>query len=47
MRTSMRAAAFPGEDPASLPAAEAIVPLVIDLCRPDREPPTGVVRFTP
>jgi NAD(P)-dependent dehydrogenase (short-subunit alcohol dehydrogenase family) len=45
MRTSMRAAAFPGEDPASLPPAEAIVPLVVDLCRPDREPPGGVVRF--
>jgi NAD(P)-dependent dehydrogenase (short-subunit alcohol dehydrogenase family) len=45
MRTGMRAAAFPGEDPQTLPPPEAIVPLVVDLCRPDREPPTGVVRF--
>jgi NAD(P)-dependent dehydrogenase (short-subunit alcohol dehydrogenase family) len=45
MRTKMRASAFPGEDPESLPPPEAIVPLVVDLCRPDREPPTGVVRF--
>jgi NAD(P)-dependent dehydrogenase (short-subunit alcohol dehydrogenase family) len=45
MRTRMRKAAFPGEDPMSLPAPEEIVPLVVDLCRPDREPPTGVVRF--
>ncbi|HTI66493.1 MAG TPA: SDR family NAD(P)-dependent oxidoreductase [Caulobacteraceae bacterium] len=47
MRTRMRAAAFPGEDPETLSPPEAIVPLVVDLCRPDREPPTGVVRFTP
>jgi len=45
MRTGMRAAAFPGEDPETLPAPEEIVPLVIDLVRPDREPPGGVVRF--
>jgi NAD(P)-dependent dehydrogenase (short-subunit alcohol dehydrogenase family) len=45
MRTKMRAAAFPGEDPETLPPPEAIVPLVVDLCRPDKEPPTGVVRF--
>jgi NAD(P)-dependent dehydrogenase (short-subunit alcohol dehydrogenase family) len=45
MRTSMRAAAFPGEDPNTLPPPEAIVTLVVDLCRPDREPPTGVVSF--
>ena len=45
MRTRMRASAFPGEDPQILPPPEAIVPLVIDLVRPDREPPTGVVRF--
>jgi NAD(P)-dependent dehydrogenase (short-subunit alcohol dehydrogenase family) len=45
MRTKMRAAAFPGEDPDTLPPPEAIVPLVVDLCRPDREPPKGVVRF--
>ena len=45
MRTKMRAAAFPGEDPMTLPAPEEIVPLVIDLARPDKEPPAGVVRF--
>ena len=45
MRTAMRAAAFPGEEPETLPAPEEIVPLVLDLVRPDREPPKGVVRF--
>jgi NAD(P)-dependent dehydrogenase (short-subunit alcohol dehydrogenase family) len=45
MRTGMRAAAFPGEDPATLPAPEEIVPLLVDLVRPDKEPPAGVVRF--
>jgi NAD(P)-dependent dehydrogenase (short-subunit alcohol dehydrogenase family) len=45
LRTKMRAAAFPGEDPMTLPAPEEIIPLVVDLARPDREPPTGVVRF--
>jgi NAD(P)-dependent dehydrogenase (short-subunit alcohol dehydrogenase family) len=45
MRTAMRAAAFPGEDPATLPAPAEIVPLLIDLVRPDKAPPTGVVRF--
>ncbi|MDB5457885.1 MAG: oxidoreductase [Caulobacter sp.] len=45
MRTRMRAGAFPGEDPQSLPAPEAIVPLILDLARQDRLPPAGVVRF--
>lgn len=45
MRTRMRAVAFPGEDVSTLPPPEAIAPLVVDLCRPDREPPTGIVRF--
>jgi NAD(P)-dependent dehydrogenase (short-subunit alcohol dehydrogenase family) len=45
MRTRMRAAAFPGEDPATLPAPEEIVPLVLELCDPAREPPGGVVSF--
>lgn len=39
MRTRMRAAAFPGEDPAPLPPPEAIVPTVVDLARADKEPP--------
>ena len=46
MRTRMRAAAFPGEDPDDLTPPEAIVPLVIDLARADRTPPTEVVSFT-
>jgi hypothetical protein len=45
MRTRMRAGAFPGEDPQTVPAPETIVPLIVDLSRPDREPPKGVVRF--
>ena len=45
MRTKMRASAFPGEDPMTLPAPDEIVPLLVDLCRPDKEPPAGVVRF--
>ena len=45
MRTAMRAAAFPGEDPDTLAKPEEIVPLLVDLCRPDKEPPAGVVRF--
>ena len=45
MRTRMRAAAFPGEEPQDLTPPEAIVPLVVDLARPDREPSAGVVRF--
>ncbi len=45
MRTRMRAGAFPGEDPKTVPAPETIVPFVVDLVRPDREPPKGVVRF--
>jgi NAD(P)-dependent dehydrogenase (short-subunit alcohol dehydrogenase family) len=45
MRTRMRSGAFPGEDPKTVPAPETIVPFVVDLVRPDREPPKGVVRF--
>jgi NAD(P)-dependent dehydrogenase (short-subunit alcohol dehydrogenase family) len=46
MRTKMRAAAFPGEDPDDLPPPDAIVPLVIDLVRADKTPPEGVVDFS-
>jgi NAD(P)-dependent dehydrogenase (short-subunit alcohol dehydrogenase family) len=46
MRTRMRAAAFPGEDPEELSPPEAIVPLVIDLARADKTPPEGVVNFS-
>jgi NAD(P)-dependent dehydrogenase (short-subunit alcohol dehydrogenase family) len=46
MRTRMRAAAFPGEDPEELTLPEAIVPLVVDLARADKTPPEGVVNFS-
>lgn len=45
MRTRMRAEAFPGEDPATLPDPAEIGPLVVDLCRPDKTPPSEIVRF--
>ena len=45
MRTKMRAAAFPGEDPDTLTPPEAIGPLMVDLARADKTPPTHV-RFT-
>jgi NAD(P)-dependent dehydrogenase (short-subunit alcohol dehydrogenase family) len=45
VRTRMRAAAFPGEDPETLPRPEALAPLVVELARPDLTPPTEVVRF--
>jgi len=35
MRTRMRAAAMPGEDPATLPAPEALAPKIVALCAPD------------
>jgi len=34
MRTAMRASAMPGEDPATLPAPEAIAPHIVALCAP-------------
>ena len=39
LRTRMRAAAFPGEDPADLKPPEAVVPLLMDILRTDRDPP--------
>jgi NAD(P)-dependent dehydrogenase (short-subunit alcohol dehydrogenase family) len=42
MRTKMRAGAYPGEDPQTLPAPEEIVPLMVELGRADREPPPYV-----
>jgi NAD(P)-dependent dehydrogenase (short-subunit alcohol dehydrogenase family) len=35
MRTRMRAEAMPGEDPAALPAPEALAPKIVALCSPD------------
>ena len=34
MRTQMRAKAFPGEDPMTLPAPEDLVPLILELASP-------------
>ena len=42
MRTRMRAQAFPGEDPMTLPDPAEIAPLVVELARPDRTPPAYV-----
>lgn len=35
--TAMRAKAFPGEDPATLPSPEDIAPLFVELCGPELE----------
>jgi NAD(P)-dependent dehydrogenase (short-subunit alcohol dehydrogenase family) len=45
MRTRMRAEAFPGEDPLTLPEPSEIAPLIVELCRPDREPPKETIHF--
>ena len=45
MRTRMRAAAFPGEDPATLPAPEEIVPMILELVGPGSDPRPEVVDF--
>lgn len=42
MRTAIRAQAFPGEDPETLPHPSEIAPLVLELVQPDREPPLEV-----
>jgi NAD(P)-dependent dehydrogenase (short-subunit alcohol dehydrogenase family) len=42
MRTKMRAQAYPGEDPLTLPAPDEIGPLVVELARPDVNPPFRV-----
>ena len=39
MRTQMRAQAFPGEDPETLPHPSEIAPLIIELADRTREPP--------
>jgi NAD(P)-dependent dehydrogenase (short-subunit alcohol dehydrogenase family) len=43
MRTKMRAAAFPGENPETLTPPEAIVPMIVELARPDLTPPARAV----
>ncbi len=45
IRTRMRAEAFPGEDPNTLPTPEEVTPLVLELARPDRDPPRETVNF--
>lgn len=35
MRTAMRAAAMPGEDPMSLPEPEKIAPKIVEICSPE------------
>ena len=42
MRTQMRAQAFPGEDPETLPHPSELGPLIVELARPDLTPPTRV-----
>lgn len=42
-RTPMRAAAVPGEDPATVPAPEEIAPLFLRLAHPAAPEPTGAV----
>lgn len=37
MRTDMRAAAFPGEDPETLPTPDELLPLVLKLVAPDQK----------
>jgi NAD(P)-dependent dehydrogenase (short-subunit alcohol dehydrogenase family) len=45
LRTRMRAQAYPGEDPMTLEEPSVIVPFILDLARPDREPPRERVVF--
>lgn len=45
MRTRMRAAAFPGEDPMTLPAPEEIVPMILEMVGPGSDPAAQVVNF--
>jgi NAD(P)-dependent dehydrogenase (short-subunit alcohol dehydrogenase family) len=45
VRTRMRAAAYPGEDPMSIPHPDEIVPLMLELADPARTPPGDVVDF--
>ena len=42
MRTQMRAQAYPGEDPTTLPPPSEIGPLIVDLARADRTPPLEI-----
>jgi NAD(P)-dependent dehydrogenase (short-subunit alcohol dehydrogenase family) len=45
MRTKMRAEAFPGEDPMTLPDPSEIGPLIVELAKADLGLPTATVAF--
>ena len=45
IRTSMRAAAVPGEDPMTLPTPEAIAKLFVELSLPECEKSGEVISF--
>ena len=45
MRTRMRAEAYPGEDPATLPDPSEIGPLIVELAQADLGLPTANVAF--
>jgi NAD(P)-dependent dehydrogenase (short-subunit alcohol dehydrogenase family) len=45
MRTRMRAAAYPGEDPESVPLPAEIAPLILELSDPGKVPPLETVHF--
>jgi hypothetical protein len=42
MRTALRAQAYPGEDPEQNPHPSEIGPLIVELARPDLQPPLEV-----
>ena len=44
VRTAIRAEAFPGEDPASQPHPDSIVPLFLELAAPDCERHGEIIR---
>lgn len=44
-RTAMRAKAFPGEDPMTLPAPEDVAPLFLELARPESTVHGEIVRY--
>lgn len=46
MRTAMRAKAFPGEDPKTLPAPDELVPLILELASPQCDFSGRVVNFS-
>ncbi|CAM3197141.1 SDR family NAD(P)-dependent oxidoreductase [Asticcacaulis taihuensis] len=45
MRTRMRAAAYPGEDPETLPLPAEIAPLILELADPGKVPPLETISF--